>query len=189
MIYLILALIVLAINVAPVLMPATWTLLAFFIIKYDLALLPTIILGAMAATIGRMILANGARRYVRPFLSEKSKINLEALGKFLVGNKKLSIPLLVGYAFLPIPSNQVFIALGLSGLNFDLVAGSFFAGRLISYTFWVKMADKLADNYQGVISSGWTNPKSLITEGIGLVCVLLILVIPWGRILRVKVKE
>ncbi len=188
-IYLFLVALIVAINAMPGLMPATWMVISFFVIKYDLSILPTVIFGAIAATTGRVVLANLSKKYVRPYLPHKQRKNLTALGKFLTTNKKLSIPLLVGYAFLPIPSNQVFIALGLSGVDFNLMAGSFFAGRLISYAFWVKLADHLADNFGALVATGWRNPTALIAEVVGVLGVFCLMIIPWEKILKVEVKD
>lgn len=185
MIYLILSAIVFLINVMPGLMPATWAILAFFFIKFGLQLLPTVILGAIMATMGRWVLAKTAKRFIRPHLSVKTQNNMAALGRFLTHNRKLSIPLVFAYAFLPIPSNQVFIAAGLSGVGVELISFSFLMGRLISYTFWVKVADKVTDNLNTIIVGDALNPKSLVLEAIGLVVLVLIMKIPWSKWLPV----
>lgn len=181
MIYLILAATVFLINVMPGLMPATWAILAFFFIKFGLRLLPTVILGAIMATTGRWVLAKTAKRFIRPHLSKKTQDNMTALGSFLTRNRKLSIPLIFAYAFLPIPSNQVFIAAGLSGVGVELISFSFLMGRLISYTFWVKVADKVTDDLNTIIVGDALNPKSLLIEGVGLVVLILIMKIPWSK--------
>lgn len=189
LLYLFFVVLIIIMNASPGLMPATWMVISFFVIKYDLSILPTVIFGALAATVGRVLLANFSKKYVRPHLPLKQRLNLTALGKFLTSNKKVSIPLLVGYAFLPIPSNQVFIALGLSGVDFNLIAGSFFAGRLISYAFWVKLADHLADDLGTLVSSGWKNPTAVIFEVLGILGIVLVMMVPWTKILRIEVEE
>ena len=68
-VYLILASIVLGMNVIPALMPPTWIILAFFVSKYQLQLLPVVLIGASCATLGRVILAGISRKYFRRFLS------------------------------------------------------------------------------------------------------------------------
>jgi hypothetical protein len=54
--YLILGVLVFGVNIVPAFMPPTWIILAFFYLRYHLNLLPTVIIGAAAATLGRVVL-------------------------------------------------------------------------------------------------------------------------------------
>ncbi len=118
--YILLSSIVLGLNIIPAFMPPTWTILAFFVTKYDLQLIPVVILGAGFATLGRIILANISGKYFRRFFSDKSKANYASIGEYLNRHKKITIPLVVAYAFIPIPSNHIFIAAGLAKMRIRL---------------------------------------------------------------------
>ncbi len=155
----------------PGFMPPTWTILAFFYISNHQALVPTVIIGALAAVSGRIVLAKISERFIRPILPKRIQQNFEGLAKLLHKNDKLTIPIVILYAFLPIPSNHIFIAEGLSGFHIKIVAFSFFVGRLISYTFWISVAKKI------VVSQ-----DSLYLEIAGFVILILISFIPWGKL-------
>ncbi|MBI2599656.1 hypothetical protein HYW43_01915 [Candidatus Daviesbacteria bacterium] len=183
-IYLFLASVVLGMNIIPMFMPPTWTLLAFFVAKYDLSIPLTVLIGASFATLGRIVLAEISKKYLRRFFSKRAQENYETIGRYLNNNKKITIPLIITYAFLPIPSNDVFIAAGLAKVKIQLLAGSFFVGRLISYTFWVSVAQKFSDNLVDIFSSHYSKFGSIAIEVVGIVLILLIGRISWGKILR-----
>src|SRR5205085_12650257 len=67
-------------NLVPAFMPPTWSILAFFLIQFDLPLLPLAIGGAVAATLGRLVLALGARWLGPTVLPEDTQCNLTDLG-------------------------------------------------------------------------------------------------------------
>lgn len=181
--YAFLAAVVLGLNVIPAFMPPTWTVLAFFVTKYDLQLVPVVIIGAFCATLGRVILATAAGHF-RRFLPKDLKTNYESIGEYLNSHEKITIPLVIAYAFFPIPSNTVFIAAGLARVRLKLLAGSFFVGRLISYTFWVSVTQRLSDNLEDIFSSYFTKTGTIIIELAGLLLLYLLGKIAWNKILK-----
>lgn len=182
--YVFLASIVLGINVIPAFMPPTWMVLAFFVTKYDLQLMPVILIGASCAALGRIILANLSSNFFSKLLPKKYQSNYEGIGEYLNKHKHVTIPLVVAYAFLPIPSNSVFIAAGLAKMKIKLLAASFFAGRLISYTFWVSLTQKLSDNLADIFSSSFSRVGSIVIQIAGLVVIYLLGTIAWKKILK-----
>ena len=182
--YISLAIIVLSMNVIPALMPPTWIVLAFFVGKYDLRLLPVVLIGAVCATIGRIILTMISRKYFSRFFSKESKTNYESIGDYLNNHKGITIPLMVTYAFIPIPSNHVFIAAGLAKVNIDVLVSAFFVGRFISYTFWVKLTEKLSDNISDIFNSHYSKIGSIVAELAGLLILYFIGKIAWKKILK-----
>ncbi len=182
--YILLSSIILGLNIIPAFMPPTWTVLAFFVIKYNLELLPVVLIGATFATLGRVILANISGKYFRRFLSNDSKDNYASLGKYLDSHEHITIPLVLLYSFSPISSNYIFIAAGLAKMRLKLLAGSFFIGRLISYTFWVYTTHKLSDNLTDLFGRHFARTGSIIVEIIGLVLIYLMGKIAWKKILK-----
>ncbi len=180
--YFVLALLILGMNVVPILMPPTWTVLAFYVAKYHLFIIPAVLIGASCATLGRIILATLSRKYFRRMFSKKSQENYETLGNYLNTHEKITIPLVITYAFFPIPSNDVFIAAGLAGVNIKLLAGSFFVGRLISYSFWIQLTRHLADNLEDIFNTHYANFGAIAVEIAGLLIIYLIGKIAWRKI-------
>src|SRR5205085_9167336 len=76
------------VNLVPAFMPPTWSVLAFFLIQFDLPLLPLSIGGALAATAGRLALALGARWLGPHVLPAATLENLTGLGEYLRKHQK-----------------------------------------------------------------------------------------------------
>ncbi len=182
--YILLSSLVLGLNIIPAFMPPTWIVLAFFVAKYDLSLFPVVILGASFATIGRIILASVSRKYFRKLLPGDSKANYASVGEYLNRHGNFTVPLVITYAFLPIPSNHVFIAAGLAKVRIKLLAISFFVGRLISYTFWISITQRLSDNLPDIFSKHYAKTGSIVIEILGLIVLYLLGKIAWKKILK-----
>lgn len=186
--YLLLSVFIFAINLFPAFMPPTWTILAFFAIKYNLNLTALVLIGATMATCGRIGLYTLSRRHLLPRLPGNIKSNYSALGKLLRSHKKLTIPAIFGYAFLPIPSNQVFIAAGLANFSLNILASCFLLGRLISYTFWVSLTHRISDNLESSLISHYSHWQTLALELGSLLILVLISKIPWQNFLKTHRK-
>ncbi len=168
-------LVVYGLNLFPLFMPPTWMVLAFFYIKDDLPLIPTVIVGATAATLGRISLAYLSKRFIKPHLPIAQQLKFIALGKFIETKRIIALPLLMlFYAFSPIPSNQFFIAVGLINTNLKLIGLSFFLGRLFSYCFWVTIAHKTFNNLELIFIDHITNPWTYAFEIISFIVLYLV---------------
>jgi len=176
---------VFVINLVPAFMPPTWSILAFFLIHFDLPLLPLALGGAVAATAGRLVLALGARWLGPRFLPADTLRNLDDLGTFLRNRRRWVGPAVLLYSFGPIPSNQLFMAAGLARLDLRVVGGSFFVGRVVSYTFFAGAADKAVDSLGDAFAHAVTSPQMLLLELLSLGILVAIAKLPWGRLLSV----
>jgi membrane protein YqaA with SNARE-associated domain len=188
-VYLLIGLFIFTINAIPAFMPPTWMILAFFFINFDLHLLPLVIVGAISATCGRIVLALFSRYFAKRLFPEKWFRNYDDLGYFFRKHSGLTVPVVVAYAFSPIPSNQVFIIAGLADLNLKLIAFSFLAGRLISYTFWISVANRVVENLQVVFMNHLTNINTLAIEAVSFSLVIIIGKINWRSILKIHPRD
>lgn len=183
--YLLIALLVYGINVVPAFMPATWLVLAFFAIKYQLLLIPLVFIGALAAIFGRITLYFLTRKFFHPIFSKKTQKNLLTLGRYINAKKHITIPLFISYAFFPIPSNHVYIAAALAKVHIRLLAISFFIGRLISYSFWISISTIGVKNLNAIFANNFVKPSSLIIELVGFVFVYAVTKINWSKVFKV----
>ncbi len=130
--------VVLLLNLIPAFAPPTWMVFSYLGFRNpssNVALLALV--GALAATLGRVTLARLAHVVVRQrFLSEAKKKNIDSIREGLEGRKKLTFSVFLLYAFSPLPSNYLFIAYGLTTMRLRLIAIPFFLGRSVSYAFW-----------------------------------------------------
>lgn len=125
-------------NLIPAFAPPTWMVFSFIGFRNPnshVALLAVV--GATAATLGRLTLAKLARAIIRKkFLSEDTKQNIDAIREGLEGRRKLTFSIFLFYAFSPLPSNYLFLAYGLTTMELRLIGLPFFLGRSISYGLW-----------------------------------------------------
>ena len=139
---------VFTLNVMPAFVPPTWMTLSF--VGFSIPTLPVgalALLGATAATLGRVTLAKLSRSIIRgKILDEHTRKNISAIKDGLEKRRVFTFGMFLAYAFSPLPSNYLFIAYGLTTLRLALVALPFFIGRLASYSFWVTMASVVGNH-------------------------------------------
>jgi membrane protein YqaA with SNARE-associated domain len=140
----ILFLIVFGLNVAPAFAPPTWTVISFVSIRYGSNILLLAIVAAVAATAGRLALARLARVLIRNrLLGERVRNNIDLIRDKLESRRRVAGAALLFYAASPFPSNNLFLAYGLTTMPLKLIALPFFVGRLVSYLFWGLAAEGL----------------------------------------------
>ena len=134
-------------NVVPAFAPPTWITLSF--LGFSMPHVPIAalaLIGATAATLGRVTLAKLSRAIVRGrLLDEPTRKNIGAIKDVLEKRRVFAFGTFLAYAFSPLPSNYLFIAYGLTTVRLTLVAFPFFVGRLASYSFWVTTASAVGD--------------------------------------------
>ena len=142
----ILFVVVFGLNLVPAFAPPTWMVFSYIGFRYvavNVTLLALV--GALAATLGRMALAKMARLVIRHrFLSDATRENIDAIREHLDPRRKLTFGVFLFYAFTPLPSNYLFIAYGLTTMRLRSLSIPFFLGRSVSYTFWGLTASAVA---------------------------------------------
>jgi hypothetical protein len=78
------------------------------------------------------------------FLGEKYKKNMEHLRKYLEKRHKIISSIFLFEAFTPLPSDQFFVAYGLTGLKLRYALIPFFIGRIFTYSLWVYIASEVS---------------------------------------------
>ena len=149
----------------PALMPPTWAVLTLLHLTLDVPALTLAIAGAFAAAAGRLALALLARRYGTRLLAPRRREHLVRLGRYLDARARWAAPVAVlVYSFGPIPSNQLFIAAGLTRMSLSRIALAFLAGRLVSYPLWIGVAHVAIDRFDDLFTSRLTDLPALLIE-------------------------
>lgn len=173
------------VNLAPAFMPPTWLVLAFFIVRFGLPLWPLALGGALAASAGRLCLALASRRWGRALLTGRQRASLTVLGRWIEERARWAAPLAVlVYSFGPVPSNQLFMAAGLTGMRLAPIVVAFLAGRMLSYPLWASLAHVAAHTFSGLFLEKWGSPGAVGLEILTLVGLALLTRVPWPRVLR-----
>jgi hypothetical protein len=171
------------INLVPAFMPSTWMLLTFFYIRYDVPLLPLTIGGAIVSGLGRLVLARASAWFSRRFMTAR-RDDLDLLGEYLDRNRHVAAPATFLYTLTPLPTNNLFIAAGMVGVNLVWVLAGFWAGRVLADTFWVwtteRVFDSLDDVFEGAVGTRW----AIALQSLSVVSVLLLYLAPWARWIR-----
>jgi membrane protein YqaA with SNARE-associated domain len=180
--YLVLAGVVFGVNMLPAFGPPTWAVLVFFRLQSSLAAVPLVLIGALAAAAGRLILAFGSGR-LRPRLSAERVEHLEAARDALAGNRKRAAAGLGLFALSPVPSAQLFVAAGLVGAPLVPLTAAFFAGRLVSYSIYVAGASAAKHSLGSIVQDSFTSPLGIALQVLMLVGLVALLRVDWSRIL------
>lgn len=181
---LILFLIVLGINLLPAFAPPTWSIIVFYGLNSDLPLALIVVVCALAAAIGRFLLAHSFRSLGR-WLPEKQKDNLAVVGAVLESRRRNMVLGLGLFALSPLPSAQLFAAAGLARIRLLPFTAAFFAGRLVSYSLYGAGAKglrgtNLGDAFADTLKSPWG-----IGLQIGMILLLILFAqIDWKRLLH-----
>lgn len=173
--------VVFVVNLLPAFGPPTWAVLVFFRLNYDVPAVPLILLGALAAALGRLTLAMATRHFRGRLPAEKRK-NLEAAQETLVGTRGRAFAGLSLFALSPIPSAQLFVAAGLLTVPLVPLTAAFFAGRLVSYAIYVTAASVAAASLGDVFQKAIASPLGIALQIVMLGLLVALYRVDWVRI-------
>lgn len=181
MTYLVVFGVVFGINLLPAFGPPTWAVLVLFYLHGDLAEIALVPTGAIAAAAGRMTLARATRR-IGQHLPGKQRRNLTAAGSLLLGRRAGSIAALTLFALSPVPSAQLFEAAGLMRTRLRTLTVAFFAGRLVSYSFYVGGAHAFkGTDASKVLTESLTSPVGVLLQLVMLAALVALAQVDWSR--------
>jgi len=176
------AAVVYAVNLLPAFGPPTWAVLVFLQLQLDVAAVPLVIVGALAAAAGRLTLAYGARAW-RGQLSEQRIASLEALRQAVERNRAGSIAGLTLFALSPVPSAQLFIAAGVTGVRLLPLTAAFFAGRIVSYSLYVGAASATKEALGPLLVKTVVSPWGVVLQVLLLGGLVALVRIDWAKVL------
>lgn len=180
--YLLAAGVVFAVNLLPAFGPPTWAVLVFFRLESDLAAVPLVLVGALAAAAGRFVLASGSRA-VRGRLSQERIDSLAAAQKAIGGSRGKAVAGLALFAIAPLPSAQLFVAAGLLDEPLLRLTLAFFAGRLVSYAIYVAAASAAKESLSSIFAKAVTSPLGIALQVAMLLGLVVLTKVDWARLL------
>ncbi len=164
-------------------LPPAWTVLAAYYATGRVPLLPLTLVGSAAATLGRLLFSWTVGRFTGR-LSAQEQSNAEALAD--AANHRLRWPWLfvIIYSFLPVPSDPVFVAIGLGALPQRSSTIAYFLARSVFNTLMVWAASPAVSNLGDLFAGrfGWSSVVVVLAAVGGYV---LFLKLPWARWLGV----
>jgi len=182
--------VVFALNVIPAFAPPTWMALSWVGFSHPLGNpLVVALIGAFAATSGRLVLATLSRVIIRQrFMSAPMRGNIDVIKEGLERRRTLTFGAFLLYAFSPFPSNYLFIAYGLTSLPLWLVAVPFFIGRCVSYSFFVFAASRMSQRLalDAVETQSYFGIYFVLSQLLLLAVVVLLTRLDWGYLVATK---
>lgn len=178
--------VVFAINLLPAFGPPTWSIIVLFGFNTDMPLPGIVLTGATAAASGRFLLANGFR-WLGHRVAQETRDNLAAARAAFERRKSSGILALGLFALSPLPSAQLFAAIGLAGVRLLPFTLAFFAGRLVSYSIYAGSAHILEEYTLGdVFMETLTSPLGIALQLLMLAGLVALAKVDWAKVLAPK---
>ena len=173
--YISLFLLALGVNLLPAFGPPTWSIIVLYGLNGDQPLWALVLIGALGAALGRLVLAMGARRFAHWLPTRMQDNVVIALALFVIS---------------PLPSAQLFMAVGLARVPLLGFTAAFFTGRLFTYSFYGWTARKVRESDLGeVMLANLTSPWGIALQVAMLGLLVALVSIDWGRLFNVSRDE
>lgn len=180
--YLLLFLVVLAVNLLPAFGPPTWSVLVFYTFNTELPIASIVVVGAAAAASGRLLLAT-TFRLAGSRLSQESRDNLLGAREMIIGSRRKTLVALALFTLSPIPSAQLFEAAGLLRVRLLPFTAAFFAGRLVSYFIYASTAARIRrSTLASTFETALTEPFTVVIQIILIVALVALVRIDWTKL-------
>lgn len=181
--YLLVVAVVFGVNLLPAFGPPTWALLVALRFSTDVPAVPLVLLGALAAASGRYVLASGSRR-LRGRLSRPRRESLDTLERAVSSDRRAAFAGLGLFALSPVPSAQLFVGAGLTGVRLLPLTLAFFSGRLVSYSLYVGAASAADHELGGALTDFVSSPGGIALQVAMLAALVALVRVDWARALR-----
>lgn len=180
----ILGLVVFLCNLAPIFAPPTWSVLVYFLITNELGAAEVVAIGAIAAGLGRFMLAHGTR-ILRNYIPMRARKNLYDAGRVFEENSKRRFGILALFIVSPLPSAQLFEAAGLMNLNLVRLTLAFFSGRIVTYSIYATSANQLkSTDFGQLLTDAFKSPYAWALQLFSIALIYLIAKIDWRKYLK-----
>lgn len=166
------------VNTIPAFMPPTWILLAWAHLQEGGPILPLALLGAAGATTGRFLLAMASRAFGDRIIPERWKRNITALID-TIRSHKLGLSTVI-----VLPTNQLFIAVGLAGGPLLPLLLAFAATRFVSYIIWITVADTAVTTLGDALQPTFGDSAAIVAAVLSFAGLIVVMMIDWGKVFR-----
>jgi membrane protein DedA with SNARE-associated domain len=180
---------VFGLNLLPAFAPPTWSIVVLYGLNGQLPLWALVVTAAVAASLGRFALAWGCRIFAAR-LPQHLRDNLDA-ARIALHRRSHNVILALGLFLLsPLPSAQLFMAVGLARVPLLGFTAAFFVGRLVTYSLYGWTARKIqqssiGDAFMETLSSPW----GILLQVTMLAALIALVRVDWARLLGVTPAE
>lgn len=122
----------LAVDLIPVLAPPAWTLMVFFMVKFELNPWAVLVLGVVGSTIGRYLFSLYVPGIADRLIQQHKRDELEFVGRRLSLRLWQSWTFVFLYTLTPLSTSALFTAAALARVPARRTVPPFFFGKLVS---------------------------------------------------------
>lgn len=176
---LLLLLIAFSMNVVPVLGPPLWTVVALFVVQWDVPVLPAIVLSTAAAGCGRVALSRISGRLGRPLIRAQQQ-DVDEIAEILQRRRAGLLPLSFVYS-IALPTSWMFMAAGIIRAPLLGIFIGYWASRAMVDTVLVLGARTASE---ALVRDAALGPTAIAMQAFGILTFLLFLRLPWVGWLR-----
>lgn len=173
-------------NIAPAFTPPTWMILGFiYNINQNLNPLLLALIGAIASTLGRFVLAHLSFKLKDKFMDKKRAKKMKALGELAKKNPIKAFFIMFGLSLgAPIPSNAIFIIIGFSEASTIPIYLGFFLGRFIQYYLLIITTNLVLTSVADIFQLSLTNIILFDIATLGIV--ILFSMVDWAEFIHTR---
>ena len=168
-----------AMNAVALPLPPTWVVLAIIHNTTHVPILPLTFFGTLGATFGRGAFARSIGIF-NTKLPPKMRANAISFASAVHRRARRATPFVAIYCFLPLPSNPLFVAVGMDALPLPQSMAGYFIGRWANNTLTLLLAKPVAGSIRDLFTHAlsW---RSLAEAAVAAVAYLIFLSLPWKR--------
>ena len=172
-------------NVVPVLGPPLWTVVALFVVQWDVPLFPATIASTFAAAGGRIVLALISRRLGRSLIRAQQQ-DVDEIADLLRRHHRRLLPASFIYS-IALPTSWMFMAAGIVGSPLRGIFLGYWWSRAATDTFLVLGARTASEQ---LVRDAALGPTALAMQAVGILTFVLFLRLPWvGWLRRVALRD
>lgn len=181
-------LLVFAAGLIPAFGPPSWIFAVFFYYQYHQSFVMTVVITALATTLGRLVLAVVTRK-LKPKIPATYLNNLDYSKSIINVNQKSFWIILGIFLISPLPSAQLFEVAGLIDLPLIMVSVLFFIGRLISLSLYLSFAHLGLVSLNQLWTTGFNSPLAVAGAFLSISFLVALLNMRWivSKVIKSKV--
>jgi len=170
-------------NVVPVLGPPVWTVVALFVVQYDLWWLPATIGASFSAGWGRLTLSWISRRFGRSVIRAQQE-DVDAVGDFIRQRRRTLLPATFLYS-IALPTSWLFMAAGIIRAPLRPIFLGYWLSRASVDTVLVLGASSANEE---LVRGSVLGVQALVAQAFGILSFILFLRLPRVRWLRLLTR-
>jgi membrane protein YqaA with SNARE-associated domain len=169
----------------PIFAPPAWTVLVFFLVRYDLNTWAVVLIGVTGCTLGRYLLSLYVPYLTSRVLNRYGDNNLDYIGQRIGQSVWSTYVFIFLYSLTPLSTTALFTAAASAKLKAMHMLPPFFLGKLLSYSFLIYTGQYAAQSVWEMFQ-GQMSVKGILSLLFGLVIIVGLFFVDWRQLFEHK---